>query len=242
MSDKSISIFPLGCSGLICYFGDSISPKTNQEVHSFSLIIQSKIGTKFKGIVPSYHSITLYYDSLNYSYLELKAELEVFYEQMNDFPKKREHICFEIPVCYHTQFAPDIERVANANQLTVKDVIEFHQEKKYQIYMIGFLPGFPYLGGLNSKLATQRLIKPKMVEAGSVGIAGEQTGIYPFDSPGGWNIIGRTPISIFSSTYEMFKPGDFLKFKAITELEFFRLKQSFEEGDYLIQKEVHLFD
>lgn len=111
--------------------------------------------------------------------------------------------------------------------------------------MIGFIPGFPYLGGLNSKLSTPRLIKPKTVLKGSVGIAGNQTGIYPFESPGGWNIIGRTPISIFSrknNGTENFKPGDLVKFFEVTIEEFNQIEQLVKVDNYSIKKEVRFID
>jgi len=120
-------------------------------------------------------------------------------------------------------------------------LIQMHQESLYRIYMIGFLPGFPYLGGLNPKLATPRLKKPKLVRRGAVGIAGEQTGIYPFESPGGWNIIGQTPVNIFSNNGDdtvLFQPGSFLRFKSINEFEFAEIEKSIKEGSFSLKKEV----
>jgi KipI family sensor histidine kinase inhibitor len=134
----------------------------------------------------------------------------------------------EIPVCYGGDFGPDIEFVAQTHDLTVEEVIRIHSEPEYPIYMIGFTPGFPFLGGLPEKLHTPRLETPRtVVPAGSVGIANAQTGIYPIDSPGGWQLIGKTPLKLFDlqrSNPILLKAGDALKFKPITIYEYHRLK------------------
>ena len=130
----------------------------------------------------------------------------------------------KIPVCYDPVFAPDIMLIAEQKGLTPADVIEIHVSKIYRVYMIGFLPGFAYMGSVDSSIATPRLEKPRqLVMAGSVGIAGNQTGIYPLDSPGGWNIIGRTPIKLFDINSRdpcYFNPGDTVQFMPITRHAF----------------------
>lgn len=245
MKNTNISIHPVGCSGIVCYVGDSISDESNDFIHLISQYVQNHIQFTFTGMVPSYHSITFYYDSLQYSFFEIKKEIESLILNLQVNKHKKTKTIFEIPVCYGLQYGPDIENVALHNHISNEDVILMHQENIYRIYMIGFLPGFPYLGGLNPRLATPRLSKPKIVQKGAVGIAGEQTGIYPFESPGGWNIIGQTPISIFSSKNngsDLFQPGDYLQFKSIDHLEFAEIEKSIEKGSYSIKKEVLFFD
>ena len=127
----------------------------------------------------------------------------------------------EIPVIYGGKYGPDIEFVASYNGLSVDDVIELHTKPLYRVYMLGFLPGFAYLGGMDERIATPRLENPrKRVPSGSVGIAGKQTGWYAIESPGGWRIIGRTPLRTFNPSKEppsIVLPGDYVKFKAIDE-------------------------
>lgn len=124
-----------------------------------------------------------------------------------------------IPVCYEGEFGPDLAALASAKGLSATELVQLHTESTYKVYMIGFLPGFSYMGGLPEKLAANRKENPVMVQAGSVGIAGSQTGIYPFTSPGGWNIIGRTPLKMFNPAAEnpvLLKAGDEVTFYAIS--------------------------
>jgi inhibitor of KinA len=130
----------------------------------------------------------------------------------------------KIPVCYAKRFAPDLEELAAGKNLTVANVIHLHTASTYRVYMIGFLPGFPYMGKVDSCIATPRRSSPRTgIPAGSVGIAGQQTGIYPLSSPGGWNIIGRTPLQLFDKNRDhpvLLQPGDNITFYSITEDEF----------------------
>ncbi|MGH9898241.1 MAG: 5-oxoprolinase subunit PxpB, partial [Pyrinomonadaceae bacterium] len=130
----------------------------------------------------------------------------------------------EIPVCYRSEFAPDLDLVAKHNSLTVDEVISIHVAGEYLVYMLGFMPGFPYLGNMSEKIATPRLPVPRReVPAGSVGIGGLQTGIYPYQSPGGWNIIGRTPLRLFDLQRQppnLLQIRDKVRFNSITVEEF----------------------
>ncbi|MEH7611650.1 5-oxoprolinase subunit PxpB [Gottfriedia acidiceleris] len=245
MTSTKLDIFPLGCSGLVCYLGDSISMETNNLVHAFSEYLKTKLMTKIRAVVPSYHSITIFYDSINCSYTDINQEIKSHFNRYNGSKINREHIISEIPICFNATFGTELQKIAEDNKLKTEEVVRLYLEKVYPIYMIGFIPGFPYLGGLNPKLSTPRLIKPKTVLKGSVGIAGNQTGIYPFESPGGWNIIGRTPISIFSTKNngtENFKPGDLVKFFEITIEEFNQIEQLVKVDNYSIKKEVRFID
>ncbi|KQL37910.1 hypothetical protein AN960_15100 [Bacillus sp. FJAT-25509] len=219
--------------------------ETNNLVHAFSDYLKIKLMTKITAVVPSYHSITIFYDSFNFSYAEIIQEIKCHFNHYNGSKIKRVHAIYEIPICFSSTFGTELQKVAEHNKLKTDDVIRLYLEKTYPIYMIGFIPGFPYLGGLTPKLSTPRLTKPKTVLKGSVGIAGNQTGIYPFESPGGWNIIGRTPISIFSTKNngtENFKPGDLVKFLEINIEEFNQIEQLVKEDNYSIKKEVRFID
>ena len=130
----------------------------------------------------------------------------------------------EIPVVYGGEYGPDLEYVAEHNGISTEEVVEIHHSSSYLIYMLGFVPGFPYLGGMSEKIATPRLKSPRVaIPAGSIGIAGAQTGIYPLESPGGWQLIGRTPLKLFDPGKEdpfLPKPGHYLKFFPIEEKDF----------------------
>jgi inhibitor of KinA len=133
-----------------------------------------------------------------------------------------------IPVCYDLALAPDLVSLAAEHKLDTEEVVKLHTGKTYRVFMIGFLPGFAYMGSVDEKIATPRKINPRtLVPAGSVGIAGEQTGVYPFDSPGGWQLIGQTPIKMFSATKAepcLLQPGDDVQFYAVTIMEFEKIK------------------
>jgi inhibitor of KinA len=128
-----------------------------------------------------------------------------------------------IPVCYEEEFAMDLQQLAITKNISVDEVIQIHTTRQYKVYMLGFLPGFPYMGEVDEKISMPRKPQPVNIEAGSVGIAGKQTGIYPLNSPGGWQIIGRTPLRIFDSAGEeptLLRAGDTVQFYSITKNEF----------------------
>ena len=142
----------------------------------------------------------------------------------------------EILVLYGGEMGPDIENVAEHNHKTVEEVIKIHTSEEYLIYMIGFIAGFPYLGGMSKEIATPRLKSPRVkIEGGSVGIAGEQTGIYPVASPGGWQLIGRTPLKLYDADREkpvLLEAGQYIKFAAVTEEEYKKIEKEVEDGTY----------
>ena len=174
-------------------------------------------------VIPTYRSILITYNPTKISFKDLKENIKNMEKNLSkvELPAPR---TIEIPVVYGGEYGPDIEFVAKHNGLTVEEVIDIHSKGKYLIYMIGFTPGFPFLGGLSEKLFTPRLETPRVkVPAGSVGIANNQTGIYPIDSPGGWRIIGRTPIKLYDPSKDppvILSPGDFIRFVPIDEEEY----------------------
>ncbi len=207
-----------GDSALMINLGNEIDEEINKRVHAIARRIEEERIVGIKEVVPTYTSIYVYYDPLIVSYEKLKFLLKNY---LIEEPRAMNGKIVEIPVIYGGKYGPDIEFVASYNGLSVDDVIELHTKPLYRVYMLGFLPGFAYLGGMDDRIATPRLENPrKRVPSGSVGIAGKQTGWYAIESPGGWRIIGRTPLRTFYPLKEppsIVLPGDYVKFKAIDE-------------------------
>ncbi|MCL2873297.1 MAG: 5-oxoprolinase subunit PxpB [Defluviitaleaceae bacterium] len=217
----------LGDKAIVVEFGQSISEELNKAVTAFqSAVISSKI----EGITetfPSYKALTITYDPLVISYSELVSKLKESELNMCTKDIKNPNI-IEIPVCYGGEFGPDIESVAEINGITAQEVVKIHTSKPYLIYMLGFMPGFSFLGELDKKINAPRLTSPRTkVIPGSVGIAGAQTGIYAIESPGGWQLIGRTPYKMFDPNREkpiLYEAGDLIQFISITPEEYIRLE------------------
>ncbi|WP_456394449.1 5-oxoprolinase subunit PxpB [Thermococcus sp.] len=212
---------PAGDSALVIIFGDKIDEKINKKVHAVADAIEKASPDWLVDAVPTYTSIYVYYDPLKLSYQEALNAIKPF---LSAEPEKEKQRVVEIPTVYGGEFGPDIEFVARHNGLTVDDVIEIHSKPLYRVYMLGFTPGFAYLGGMDERIATPRLERPRLkVPAGSVGIAGKQTGIYPIESPGGWRLIGRTPLRLFTPEKDpptLLQPGDYIRFVPVSEEEF----------------------
>ena len=226
MNQFSYTITPLGDSALLVFFGNTIDDTINQKVFSlFKKIKHSSLPVI--DIVPAYSSLAVYYSTAiatknKSAYESMKEKIEnLLYQVVINKPIIGRQI--RIPVCYESQYAPDLKNIAQQKNLSRNDIIDMHTSQAYRVYMIGFLPGFAYMGKVDSRIATARKNLPVPVVAGSVGIAGGQTGVYPLSSPGGWNIIGRTPITLFDKerTEPVYlQPGDEISFYAITENEF----------------------
>jgi len=218
---------PLGDNAVRMRFGDAISEETNVHIRKLALLLEKE---KSKGVIewtPTYTSISVYYNSLIIGYKELCKTLKKLQNraETEKLPPAREII---VPTCYGGKFGSDLENVASTNNLTVEEVISIHSKPVYLVYMLGFSPGFPYLGGMDKRIATPRLVTPRLkIEAGSVGIADVQTGIYSINSPGGWQIIGKTPLKLFDVAGEnpfLLQAGDTLSFKSITEEEYYSIE------------------
>ena len=212
-----------GDRGILVEFGDSIVPDINRRVRAMFMGIEHDAPPWVVEVLPTYRSLLILYDparihpeAIEDYILDLQCRLDGI-----EIPPP---LTTEIPLCYGGELGPDLDFVAGHNGLTKEDVISLHSEPSYQIYMIGFTPGFPFLGGLREELATPRLETPRtVVPAGSVGIANAQTGIYSVTSPGGWQLIGRTPLKIFDPDREepfLLKAGDMLKFKPVSRREY----------------------
>lgn len=221
----------MGDSGLLVEYGAKIELEINQKVQALRYALQEEHVPGVTEIIPAYCSVLIAYDPLAIEIDKLKrlvTELDDCLAQIN-IPSPE---IVTVPVCYGDEFGPDLERVATHAGLSKENVIQLHSEPSYPVYMLGFTPGFPFLGGLSEKLFTPRLDSPRTsVPAGSVGIANNQTGIYPIESPGGWQLIGRTPLRLFDPDRQvpfLLKAGDLLKFKPI----------SVEEFNYLVEEDA----
>jgi len=204
-----------GDSALVIEFGDEINQEVNRKVHALADALGKSSLPGLGEAVPTYRSLLIHYDPLCLSCDEVKAfVLEVLQKCEEKSPPKARVV--EIPVVYGGEFGPDIEFVAEHNGLSVEKVISLHSGVTYTVYMLGFTPGFAYLGGMPEAIATPRLETPRtLVPAGSVGIAGEQAGIYPIATPGGWRLIGRTPLKFFGPERDpptLLKAGDLVRF------------------------------
>lgn len=212
-----------GDCGLLVEYGDAIDPEINRKVRAIAIALAQDMPTGVLEFIPAYRSIMVKYDPSLTTAPKLKEELLTLENRTStiEIPPPD---TMEIPVCYGGNLGPDIEFVAQTHHMSVDDVIRIHSEPYYQIYMIGFTPDFPFLGGLPESLHTPRLKTPRrVVPAGSVGIANQQTGIYPLDSPGGWQLIGRTPVKLFDPKRAnpfLLKAGDKLKFRPISRSEY----------------------
>ncbi len=222
----------VGDRGLLVEYGDAIDPEINRKVRVMAAALAQDRPAAIVEVIPTYRSLLILYDPLAADPAAVEAILTGLEERLDEIEIPPPETV-EIPVLYGGEYGPDIGFVAEHNGLTEEEVIRLHSQPAYQIYMIGFTPGFPFLGGLDDRLFTPRLSTPRtLVPAGSVGIANNQTGMYPVDSPGGWRLIGRTPLKLFDPNRAepfLYKAGDLIKYRPITEDEYLAIKER-EEG------------
>lgn len=236
---EKIRFLPSGDSGLILEVGNRISEEVNRKIRALSYCIEEMQLKEITEIIPTYTTVLVLYNPLEISYRELSKKLRTIEKSMADVelpPREVVHI----PILYGDEYGKDLKYVAEYNKLTIDEAIDIHSGVNYLVYMLGFTPGFPYLGGMSERIATPRLEKPReKISAGSVGIAGNQTGIYPIDSPGGWQLIGRTPLKLFDVKRKpsvLLKAGQYLKFQPICREEYETICREIEENRYRIKK------
>jgi inhibitor of KinA len=182
---------------LLVYLGEQITPRAHERVAKLLLLLQSEPISGVRNLHPAYCSLLVKFDALKVDHAQLEAILRRYLARLGqaELPPARR---LEIPVCYGGEFGEDLDEVAALHGMSAARVIELHTSVTYLVYFLGFVPGFAYLGELPEALATPRLAVPrKALPPGSVGIAGNQTGVYPFSTPGGWRLIGRTPMPMF---------------------------------------------
>jgi KipI family sensor histidine kinase inhibitor len=235
MATEYLRILPTGDRALMVELGNEIDEHINARLMG---LIRTLSNERIKGIeefVPSFCSVLIHYNPAVLSYQEMTQIVKKAFKA--PFQEGTHHKrTVKIPVCYDAPFGPDIEYVASHAGISVSEVIKIHTSVPYLVYMLGFQPGFPYLGGLDERIHTPRLETPRIrLEAGSVGIGGGQTGLYPMESPGGWQIIGVTPVRCYNPDKDVpipYMAGDHIKFESITEEEFHRLRELDLSGGY----------
>ncbi|MGR9047247.1 5-oxoprolinase subunit PxpB [Halobacillus faecis] len=232
-----ISIHPLGDQALLIDFGESINEETNQQVRQAAAQLDEQKPDWMIEYIPAFSTLTILYnpyyiakqirsqDLLPYEWARTKV-LNLISQSSSYRSEKR---TIEIPVCYGGEWGPDLSFVASHNNMSEEEVIVTHMKGNYLVYMIGFAPGFPYIGGMDKKIAAPRRDDPRLsIPSGSVGIAGEQTGVYPIETPGGWQLIGRTPLKLFEADRDqpsLLQAGDRIRFTRIDEAEYKQIKE-----------------
>ncbi len=226
---------PAGDKALVVELGDSITPEINRKVRDLLAAIENQGIPGLVDLVPSYRSLLVYYDPLCLSLPELEELLSALEQNLDQADLKAPRVV-EIPTLYGGEYGPDIGQVAKHNGLALEEVIRIHSGAEYLVYMMGFTPGFPYMGGMSERIATPRLQTPRTaIPAGSVGIAEQQTGVYPIESPGGWQLIGRTPVQLFDPQREppvVVTVGDYIRFASITEEAYHDIQRQVRTGSY----------
>ena len=232
MMYEKAKIRPCGDSTLLVEIGNVISPQIHKKVRSLFLALEKESIHGINDLLPTYCAILIYYDYRLINFAQIKEKIETLSEHLKELPQEKAKTV-EVPTVYGGKYGPDLKAVAQHNSLTLQEVIDIHSNTVYPVYMIGFTPGFPYLGGMSDKIITPRLESPRaFIHAGSVGIAGNQTGIYPQESPGGWRIIGRTPLRLFDAHRQppcLLNPGDFMQFMPINQDLFINMEQQFQD-------------
>lgn len=222
------TISPVGDCAISIDFGQVIDPKINRHIRQTIERIQELKLDGITELVPTYCALLIQYDAMLYSYSDICNLMEPLLEPSATDDANERVTVIEIPTVYGGEFGPDLGFVASHNNLSEDEVVSIHSGTDYLVYMLGFIPGFTYLGGMDPRIATPRLSSPRtLIPAGSVGIAGEQTGTYPSDSPGGWQIIGRTPVAMYDMSKKqaaLLSAGDYVRYVPIAEVEYNRIK------------------
>jgi len=223
-----IRLLPQGEGGITVELGDAIDPAVNARVHALARTVAGRLPGQVLEVVPSYASLLVTFDPLAVRRAQLERRLEALAREVAGAEAEPPGRVIRVPVGYGGEWGPDLDEVARLTGLSPEEVVARHAAPVYRVYLLGFTPGFPYLGGLDPRLACPRMDSPRLVTpAGSVALAGLQTGIYPVESPGGWRILGRTPVRLFDPAPGATRPfllaaGDGLRFLRVE-------RESFEE-------------
>jgi inhibitor of KinA len=229
---NDFTIYPINECAVTIEFGNAIDESLMARISKFNQALCKKPFPGMYDTVPAYTTLTVFFDPVqvirqnNLNGKSCFEKVSGYLETLKDDTDSKlvsEGEIISIPVCYGGEFGPDLPYVAKYHQITIDEVVRLHTDAIYKVYMIGFIPGFAYMGGLNDLLETPRKDKPQKVPAGAVGIAGKQTSIYPLETPGGWQVIGQTPVKLFDANRQppaLLKAGDRIKFEPVSLKEF----------------------
>ncbi|MBQ6376485.1 MAG: 5-oxoprolinase subunit PxpB [Lachnospiraceae bacterium] len=231
----NIQILTEGDSSLLIVFGNEVSPDINRRISATVQLLKNQHIEGIVDLIPSYCALLINYNPQVIRYAEIRERVERILS-MDAMAGESARKIVEIPVCYGGEYGPDLQTIADHAGLTAEEVIEIHTSRDYLIYMLGFLPGFCYLGGLDERIHTPRLANPRIrIREGSVGIGGSATGIYPMDSPGGWQLMGMTPVKTYDPSKDvpiLLNAGEYIRFIRIDEAEYQRIKDLVSRGEY----------
>ena len=232
---QNIRILTAGDSSLLIEFGNEISPEINRRIAAVVELMREQHIEGVVDVIPAFCSLLVNYDPRVAGYEKMKKRLESLVRVDIKVGQVKRKI-FEIPVLYGGEYGPDLASIAEHAGISQDEVIAIHSSRDYLIYMLGFLPGFCYLGGLDERIHTPRLSNPRLrIRAGSVGIGGSQTGIYPLDSPGGWQLMGMTPVKTYDPEREipiLVEAGNDSRFVPIDEEQYKQIQAQVEDGSY----------
>jgi inhibitor of KinA len=230
----TVKFLPSADSAVIVEFGDGIDRAVSDRVLGLAARLRSAGIDGVVEVVPTFRSLMVHYDPLRASAAALIRAIETLLSAKTALDRKRR--LWRVPVCYEGDFAPDLASVARQTRLAPDEVVALHAGTRYHVYMVGFVPGYPYMGDLAEALALPRRADPRVrVPPGSVAIATTMTAIYPLESPGGWHLIGTTPIQIFdalASPPALFAPGDAVEFEPIDRDAFAKIRSATERREY----------
>ena len=224
----NMRILPAGDRALVADFGNVISEDVNRKVNALKKSLLAEKAAGVREMIPTYRSLLVEYNPTVITMQELSRRIEAANIDGAATETENRRV-LEIPCCYGGKYGEDLAGMAELTGLSEKEIIDIHAGTEYRVYMLGFLPGFVYLGGMDERIAAPRLKTPRVsIPAGSVGIGGSQTGVYPMASPGGWRLIGMTPVAFYDPTREtpvLCEAGDYIRFVPITPDEYERLKK-----------------
>jgi inhibitor of KinA len=231
VSDVPPRVSRYGDAALLVEYGSAIDARVNARVLAAADALRRRRVPGMRDIVPAFASLAVHFDPLSAAVDDVEAAVtDVLASEPGSVVEAVTRPPLEIPVCYGGAFGPDLDAVAAWSGCSADEVVAIHSEPTYRVFMLGFLPGFAYLGTVDGRIAMPRHPAPRtQVAAGSVGIAGQQTGVYPLDSPGGWQIIGRTPLNLFDARRTppaRIRPGGFVRFVPISPADLERVERT----------------
>ena len=242
MENFKLKYKPLGSISVLIEWPQEIDNSILKDITLFRSALQFNMEEFILDMVPAYNSLTVFFDTSKIKYSAAVKKIKEIYK-IHDQKLKITSKLWKIPVCYNDEYGIDLEEISQVKKISKQKIIQIHSKTIYDVYFIGFLPGFLYLGGLSDKIHFNRKPKPRnKIIKGSVGIAGDQTGIYPRESPGGWNIIGNSPINFFDVNLDVpcfANSGDKIQFISIDKKEYVEIKKQLNEGEYIIKSELY---